>query len=67
MVKLCTELVTAWAGAAEEHPPALSATTAATAADPRTPRYASLVLPLPSATLTENTGSARRIRRAQVS
>src|SRR5580658_3997667 len=55
MVRLCTELVTAWAGAAEEHPAALSATAAATAADPRTPRYLSLVLPLPSATLRQDT------------
>src|SRR5271170_7323259 len=60
MVRLCTELVTAWAGAAaEEHPPALSATTAATAADPRAPRYLTLVLPLPNATLRQDTLSSR--------
>src|ERR1700722_7174196 len=54
MVRLCSELVTALTGApAEEHPPSA----AASAAHPRTPRYVSLVLPLRSATLRQDTGS----------
>src|SRR5580704_7644733 len=52
MVRLCSALVTALAGpAAEEHPPSATAS----AADARTPRYLSLVLPLRSATLRQNT------------
>jgi hypothetical protein len=37
--------------AAEEHPPSATAS----AADPRTPRYVSLILPLANATLRQNT------------
>src|SRR5580700_3361325 len=58
MVRLCSALVTALAGpAAPEHPPSATAS----AADPRTPRYVSLILPLASATLRQDTGSARPI------
>ena len=61
MVRLCSALVTAWAGAdPPEHPPSATAN----AAEPRTPRYVSLVLPLPNVTLRQNTGFARQIRPA---
>src|SRR5271168_4738512 len=52
MVRLCSDVVTALAvPPAEEHPPSA----AASAAHPRTPRHASLVLPHRSATLRQNT------------
>src|ERR1700729_1797555 len=52
MVRLCSDVVTALAvPPAEEHPPSATAS----AAHPTTPRYASPVLPLRSATLRQNT------------